>query len=52
MARMSVEATYALDAASVATLEKMARRSAVSKSEALRRAINAAAVSDTASPTA
>ncbi|MCC6764072.1 MAG: hypothetical protein IT293_05350 [Deltaproteobacteria bacterium] len=37
-----VKATYALDAASVRTLEKMARRWAVSKSEALRRVIKVA----------
>lgn len=43
MARTSVKATYALDIASVKALEKIARRWAVSKSEALRRAINAAA---------
>lgn len=45
-----MKATYALDAASVKALERMARRWAVSKSEALRRAINAAAASDDASP--
>jgi hypothetical protein len=43
MARTSVKATYALDVGSVQALEKMAQRWAVSKSEALRRAIHAAA---------
>ena len=46
MARTSVKATYALDVASVQALERMAQRWAVSKSEALRRAIRAAASSD------
>jgi hypothetical protein len=46
MARTSVKATYALDVASVRALEKMAQRWAVSKSEALRRAIHAAATAD------
>ena len=40
---MTIKATYALDAASVRTLEQLARRWRVSKSEALRRAIRAAA---------
>jgi hypothetical protein len=43
MARTSVKATYALDEATVQALEKMAQRWAVSKSEALRRAIRTAA---------
>lgn len=43
MARTSIKATYALDVATVQALEKMAQRWAVSKSEALRRAIRAAA---------
>jgi hypothetical protein len=43
MARTSVKATYALDVASVEALERMAQRWEVSKSEALRRAIHAAA---------
>jgi hypothetical protein len=43
MARTSVKATYALDVESVQALEKMAARWAVSKSEALRRAIRTAA---------
>jgi hypothetical protein len=46
MARTSVKATYALDVASVQALEKMARRWDVSKSEALRRAIHAAAAGE------
>ena len=46
MARTSVKATYALDVASVQALEKMARRWEVSKSEALRRAIHAAATDE------
>lgn len=46
MARTSVKATYALDVATVRTLEKMAERWAVSKSEALRRAIHAAAAAE------
>jgi hypothetical protein len=41
-----VKATYALDLASVQALEKMAQRWAVSKSEALRRAIRAAAAAE------
>lgn len=43
MARTSIKATYALDVATVQALEKIAQRWAVSKSEALRRAIHAAA---------
>ena len=46
MARTSVKATYALDVASVQALERMAQRWAVSKSEALRRAIRAAAAAE------
>ena len=46
MARTSVKATYALDVATVEALEKMAQRWAVSKSEALRRAIHAAAAAE------
>jgi hypothetical protein len=42
MARTTVKATYALDVETVRTLEDMARRLGVSKSEALRRAIRAA----------
>jgi hypothetical protein len=46
MARTSVKATYALDVATVQALEKMAQRWAVSKSEALRRAIRAVAAAE------
>jgi Ribbon-helix-helix protein, copG family len=48
MAVTSVKATYALDEATVQALEKMARHWAVSKSEALRRAIRAAAATELA----
>lgn len=40
---MTIKSTYALDAESVRALEHLARRWKVSKSEALRRAIRAAA---------
>lgn len=43
MVRISIKATYALDVETVDTLERMARRWAVSKSEALRRAVRASA---------
>jgi len=43
MAVPKLKATYALDAGTVRALERMARRWNVSKSEALRRAIRAAA---------
>ncbi len=43
MAIMTIKSTYALDAGTVRTLEQLARRWRVSKSEALRRAIGAAA---------
>ena len=46
MARTSVKATYALDVETVQALEKMAARWEVSKSEALRRAIRAAAAAE------
>jgi hypothetical protein len=46
MAKMSIRTTYALDAETVEALERMAGRWRVSKSEALRRAIRAAAASD------
>lgn len=42
MATMTVRATYALDPETVGTLERLARQWSVSKSEALRRAIQAA----------
>ena len=40
---MTVRATYALDPHTVSTLERLARRWSVSKSEAIRRAIRDAA---------
>ncbi len=43
MATMTVRSTYALDVETVRALEEVARRWKVSKSEALRRAIRAAA---------
>jgi hypothetical protein len=46
MARTAVKATYALDEATVQALERMAQRWAVSKSEALRRAIRTAAAAE------
>ena len=42
MARTTIKATYALDVDTVRTLESMAERWKVSKSEALRRAIRTA----------
>jgi hypothetical protein len=44
MASTTIKGTYALDPETVKLLERMARRWGVSKSEALRRAIRAAAV--------
>ena len=46
MAIPIVKATYSLDVNTVKALERMAKRWAVSKSEALRRAIRAAAAND------
>ena len=46
MAIPKIKGTYALDAETVRALERMARRWRVSKSEALRRAIRAAAQGD------
>lgn len=43
MATRTIASTYALDVKSMRTLERIARRWKVSKSEALRRAIRAAA---------
>jgi len=43
MATQTVKTTYALDVETVRTLESLARRWSVSKSEALRRAIRASA---------
>lgn len=45
MALSTIKTTYAFDAETVRLLERLARRWAVSKSEALRRAIRAAATS-------
>jgi len=45
MATVTIKSTYALDVDTVRALEEMARRWGVSKSEALRRAIRAAAKS-------
>ena len=42
MARTSIKSTYSLDVDTVRTLERLAQRWKVSKSEALRRAIRAA----------
>jgi hypothetical protein len=47
MAIPKIKATYALDAETVRSLERMARRWGVSKSEALRRAVRAAATTET-----
>ncbi|MXW55498.1 MAG: ribbon-helix-helix protein, CopG family [Gemmatimonadales bacterium] len=46
MATTTIKSTYSLDVASVRTLEALARRWKVSKSEVLRRAIKAAADED------
>lgn len=46
MATPSIKATYSLDPETVRLLERTARRWSVSKSEALRRAIRAAAASE------
>lgn len=43
MATMTIKSTYSLDVETVRALERIARRWRVSKSEALRRAIRAAA---------
>jgi len=48
MAVTTIKSTYALDVESVHTLERMAERWKVSKSEALRRAIRIAAADDAA----
>ena len=47
MAVMTIKSTYALDVPTVRALEEMARTWKVSKSEALRRAIRAAAERET-----
>jgi hypothetical protein len=46
MATMTIKSTYSMDVETVQTLEQLARRWKVSKSEALRRAIRAAASRD------
>ena len=43
MGRVTIRSTYAMDVETVRTLERMARRWGISKSAALRRAIQAAA---------
>jgi transposase-like protein len=50
MATATVKATYSLDPGTVCRLEEIARHWGVSKSEALRRAIRAAAVGPAAGP--
>lgn len=50
MARMTVRSTFALDIDTADSLERLARQWGVSKSEALRRAIAAAAVIEAADP--
>ena len=55
MARMTLRSTFALDVETADSLDRLARRWAVSKSEALRRAVAAAASvegADTASDAA
>jgi transposase-like protein len=52
MATTTVKATYSLDPGTVSRLEEIARHWGVSKSEALRRAIRAAAVGPAAGPAA
>ncbi|MBQ90930.1 MAG: hypothetical protein CL441_05835 [Acidimicrobiaceae bacterium] len=52
MATMTIRGTYALDPETVGRLEALARRWEVSKSEALRRAIRAAAEAEQAPDTA
>lgn len=49
MASTTVKATYSLDPGTVSRLEEIARRWGVPKSEALRRAIRAAASAEAAS---
>ena len=52
MATMTIKSTYALDIETARTLEEMARRWGVSKSEALRRAIRVARRSPAGAPKA
>jgi len=51
MAITAIKSTYSLDVATVRRLERIAARWRVSKSEALRRAINAAAEMDSEAAT-
>ena len=44
MAKITVRSTFALDPETVASLDRLARHWSVSKSEALRRIVNVAAV--------
>ena len=48
MARMTVRSTFALDVETADSLDRLAKGWQVSKSEALRRAVNAAAVVEAA----
>ncbi len=50
MAIITIKATYSLDVETARTLASMAKRWRVSKSEALRRAIRAAAAADPVDP--
>jgi gamma-glutamylcysteine synthetase len=50
MATMTIRSTYALDVATVEKLERLAKQWGVSKSEALRRSIQAATANHTAAP--
>ena len=50
MATMSIRATYAFDVATARRIEDLARRWGVSKSEALRRAVQQAAEAPPAAP--
>ncbi|HYN40687.1 MAG TPA: ribbon-helix-helix protein, CopG family [Thermoanaerobaculia bacterium] len=50
MAAATIKATYSLDPGTVCRLEEIARHWGISKSEALRRAIRAAAVGPAAGP--
>jgi hypothetical protein len=50
MAIMTIRSTYALDAETVRTLDRLARRWRVSKSEALRRAIRVASAGAAGQP--
>lgn len=52
MAKMTVRSTYALDPETVASLDRLARRWRVSRSEALRRIVNAASAVESVDATA